>query len=223
MKLLNCLIFGPGVFAIAKAAGTPTLDWSAMKICRLLLCSLLTCAAATCLAPLSHAQTGFYGLGVGARLAGPNVGADTAAGSSGSFIAYGETFGLYHDFGHAGPVGLGLDFRGMHASSSNSTGYGNEVSAGFVGFRADLKPATAVRAYAQAEIGAATTNDGKYVSSSGSAGTAYQIQVGADFTIVPHIDLRCEYGVGQVFGSSSPLGTANLTLQQFGGGVVLRF
>lgn len=177
-----------------------------------------------CVAPMSHAQTGIYAIGGGARLAGANVGSGTAAGSSGSFIAYGGTFGLYHDFGHAGPVGLGLDFRGLHASSSNGTAYGNKVSGGFVGFRADLKPPAApVRVYAQAGIGAVTTNYGKYSSSSGSAGTAYQLQFGADFTILPHLDLRAEYAAGQIFGSGSPQGTANLNLQQFGGGVVLRF
>jgi Outer membrane protein beta-barrel domain len=194
-----------------------------MKIYRFLVFTLATWAAAF-LAPMSHAQTGVYGIGGGARLAGPNVGAGTGAGSSGSFMAYGGTFGLYHDFGHLGPAGFGLDGRGMHASSSNSTAYGNKVSGGFVGFRADLKPpATPVRVYAQAEIGAVTTNYGRYASSSGSAGTAYQIQVGADFTIVTHLDLRAEYAAGQVFGSGSPLGTVNLNLQQFGGGVVFRF
>lgn len=194
-----------------------------MKISKVLLVSIFVGALATCLAPLSHAQTGFYGLGGGARLGGTNVGAGTAAGSSGSFTAYGGTFGLYHDFGHPGPVGLGLDFRGTHASSSNSTAYGNKVSAGFVGFRADLKaPAAPVRVYAQGEIGAATTNDGRYESSLGSAGTAYQQQFGADFTIIPHLDLRAEYAAGQVLGSGSPLGSTNLTQQQFGGGVVLR-
>ena len=194
-----------------------------MKICRLPLISLAW-TAAILLAPMSHAQTGIYGIGGGARLAGPNVGADTAAGSTGSFIAYGGTFGLYHNFGHLGPAGFGLDGRGMHASSSNSTAYGNKVSGGFVGFRADLKPPAApVRVYAQAEIGAVTTNYGRYASSSGSAGTAYQLQFGADLTILPHLDLRAEYAVGQVFGSGSPLGTVNLNLQQFGGGVVFRF
>jgi len=199
--------------------------WRSAKLIahRFLVLPLLACAAAAFLAPHSHAQTGFYGVGGGARLAGPDVGADTAAGSSGSFTAFGGTFGLYHDFGHVGPVGFGLDLRGMHASSSNSTAYGNKVSGGFVGFRADLKaPAAPVRVYAQAGIGAATTNDGRYASSSGSAGTAYQIQMGADFTIFPHLDLRGEYGAGQVFGSGSPLGTVNLNLQQFGGGIVFR-
>ncbi len=195
-----------------------------MKIFRLLVLCLLAWAGSIFLAPLGHAQTGVYAIGGGARLTGPNVGANTAAGASGSFIAYGGTYGLYHDFAHAGPIGLGLDVRGMHASSSNSTAYGNKLSGGLVGFRADLKaPATPVRVYTQAEIGAATTNDGRYVSSSGSAGTAYQIQVGVDFRIVPHLDLRGEYGVGQVIGSGSPAGTANLNLQQFGGGVVFRF
>jgi hypothetical protein len=194
-----------------------------MKTCRLLVISLSMSAAANFLGPMSHAQTGLYGIGGGVRVAGSNIGAGTATGNSGSFVAYGGTFGLYHNFGHVGPAGFGLDVRGMHASSSNSTAYGNKVSGGFVGFRADLKPpAAAVRVYAQAEIGAVTTNDGRYASSSGSAGTAYQIQVGADFMILPHLDLRGEYGVGQVFGSGSQLGSANLTLQQFGGGVVLR-
>lgn len=195
-----------------------------MQICRLLVFAALSWATATCFAPFSLAQTGVYGIGEGFRLSGPNVGAGTAVGGSGSFIAPGATFGLYYDFAHAGPVGLGMDFRGFYASGSNSTANGNKVSGGFAGFRADLRtPAAPLRVYAQAGIGAAKTNDGQFPSSSGSTATAYQIQVGADFRILPHLDLRGEYSVGQVIGSGSPLGTVNLNLQQFGGGLVVRF
>ncbi len=181
---------------------------------------ILLCAVASTLS----AQTAVYALGGGTRVSGANVGANTPAGENGNFTAYGGTAGIYSTFAHAGPLNLGMDFRFSFDSSSNNNAYGNSVRDGFFGLRAAVKlPTVPVKPYVQAEFGAATTNYGIYPSSSGSGAAAYELQGGADVSVLPHMDIRGEYGVGQALGSSSREGTTNLTLQQFGVGLVFRF
>jgi len=172
----------------------------------------------------AQGQIAVYAMGGGSRVSGANVGATTPSSGSGSFIAYGPTFGIYDMWFHKGPVSLGSDFRLTFQSSGNSTPYGNNVRDGFVGLRVAFKvPAAPLRPYVQVGFGAGTTNYGRYSSDSGSGAFAYGFQAGLDYVVARHIDLRAEYGAGQVVNSSSQLGAANLQLQQFGAGVVVRF
>lgn len=172
----------------------------------------------------AQGQIAVYAMGGGSRVSGANVGATTPSSGSGSFIAYGPTFGIYDMWFHKGPVSLGSDFRLTFQSSSNSTSYGNNLRDGFIGVRAVFKtPLLPLRPYVQAGFGAGTTNYGRYSSDSGSGAFAYQFQAGLDAAVISHIDLRAEYGIGQIIGSGSQQGTANLQLQQFGAGVVVRF
>jgi hypothetical protein len=157
----------------------------------------------------ASAQIGLYGMGTGGRQSGSGV------GQNGSFTAWGGTGGLYDDFMHVGPARVGGDVR-FFAQNSGNGGFGNKLSGVLAGGRLDVGvPAFPIRPYVQAEIGGVSSNNG--VSPTKSTGFAYQVQVGLDIAILPHIDLRGEYGAGQVFLSGN-----NPSLQQFGGGFVLR-
>lgn len=147
---------------------------------------------------------------------GLGVGPGTGVNESGGINILGGTFGMYDDMLHAGPVALGVDGRFMIQNSSNSTPYGNHLAGFLVGGRlganAIILP---FRPYVQVEAGAVGTNGG--TSYSKTTGFAYQVQFGGDFTLVPHLGARFEYGVGQVDSQS-----VNHTLQTFGAGLVLR-
>ena len=77
-------------------------------------------------------------------------------------------------------------------------------------------PFVPLKPYVQAEFGGVLTNYG--FQSNEVAKFAYQIQGGVDYTIVPHLDVRAEYGGGQVGGVFR-----SQTLQEAGLGAVLRF
>jgi hypothetical protein len=179
---------------------------------------LLVCAAS------AHAQFAIYGMGSAGKLSGFNsiYAASSTAGvnAAGSFWAYGGTFGIYDDFRKLGPLKLGADARGFVQRSSNSNNsYGNQLRGGLVGLRLALHaPLIPFKPYIQAEIGGASTNYGQNSSRTGNF--AYQVQFGADFTVFPHLDLRAEYGVGELV---DPIGSGGATMQQLGGGAVIRF
>jgi hypothetical protein len=163
-----------------------------------------------------HAQFGIYGMGTGGIESGPGVGSQALSNGHGSFTAWGGTGGIYDDFLHLGPIRLGADGRFFIEHTGNSTPYGNKLQGGLGGLRADAHlPLIPLRPYVQAEVGAAGTNNGTEPSL--TTGFTYQVQFGLDITVFPHLDLRGEYGVGQMFFEGD-----NPTLQQFGGGLVLR-
>jgi hypothetical protein len=163
-----------------------------------------------------RAQFAIYGMGSGGHESGPGVGPHVGSDGNGSFTAWGGTFGVYKDMIHLGPLRLGADGRFFIENSGNSTPYGNKLRGGLAGARLDAHlPLIPLIPYMQAEVGGAATNNG--TSSDLSTGFTYQVQFGIDFTILPHLDLRGEYGVGQIFVESN-----NPTMQQFGGGLVLR-
>lgn len=163
-----------------------------------------------------RAQFALYGMGTGGHESGAGVGNDAIANGNGSFIAWGGTAGIYDDFLHLGPARLGADGRFFLEHSGNSTAYGNKLEGGLGGLRADAHlPLIPLIPYAQIEAGVAGTNNG--TNSLLSTGFTYQVQFGLDITIFPHLDLRGEYGVGQIF-----LDGQNPLMQQFGGGFVLR-
>lgn len=176
--------------------------------------------AAVCLLSLipasAHAQVGIYGMFSADHYSGLGVGPGTSSTQSGGITPIGGTFGFYDDVVGAGPVHLGYDARLKVDNSANSTPYGNKLLGGLVGARLDgnlvLLP---FRPYVQAEIGGVGTNNG--TSYNRTAGFAYQVQFGGDFTLIPHLGVRLEYGAGQVKNDS-----LNHTLQSFGAGLVFR-
>ena len=163
-----------------------------------LLCALATAAMAIFgFGRTAHAQIAPYAMFSASHYSGVGVGVGTAPNQSGGITPLGGTFGIYADALHSGPVALGVDMRGMIQNSANSTPYGDKLAGFLVGGR--LAANTVVlpfRPYAQLEIGAVGTNNG--TQRSRSVGFAYQVQLGGDFTLVPHLALRAEYGVGQV-------------------------
>ena len=165
----------------------------------------------------ASAQIAAYGMGSGGFLGSVNAPQGSLVLNSG-FSAYGGTFGVYDDFAHLGPLHFGVDGRYFTDTSSNNNAYGNKLRGGLGGVRADVYlPVLPFRPYLQAELGAASTNYGVNPSSSGSL--AYQIQGGLDYTIFPHLDLRAEYGGGQING----FGGNKQSLQEAGIGLVVRF
>ena len=166
----------------------------------------------------AHGQFAVYGLVSGGILgATPNIPGSTSPQNAG-FSSGGFTVGAYDDFVKAGPIHFGIDGRYFSETSSNSNSYGNKVHGGFVGARLALKlPILPLKPYVQAEVGAVGTNYG--VNPDTTTSSAWQINGGLDYTVLPHIDLRAEYGGGTINAYQS--GTQ--TLQEFGGGVVVRF
>ncbi len=166
--------------------------------------------------PSARAQAGIYGMFSADHYSGLGVGPGTANNQSGGITPLGGTFGFYDDVLHTGPIHLGYDVRFAVDNSANSTPYGNKFVGGFAGARLDgnliVLP---FRPYVQAEIGGIGVNNGTSYDRQGAF--AYQVQFGGDFTILPHLGVRLEYGAGQAETTGS-----NHTLQSFGAGLVLR-
>ncbi len=160
----------------------------------------------------AHAQFAIYGMGSGGFLG-------SLPSQNGGFSAYGGTFGVYDDFKHFGPLHLGADGRYFQDTSSNGNSSGNKLRGGLVGPRLALAlPVVPLRPYVQAEVGDIATNYGTQPNQPNSF--TYQIQGGLDFTIFPHLDLRGEYGGGQINGYGSG---HKQSVQEAGIGLVLRF
>ena len=176
--------------------------------------------AAVCLLFLlpvcGRAQVGIYGMFSADHYSGLGVGPGTASNQTGGITPLGGTFGFYDDVLKAGPIKLGYDARVKIDNSSNSTPYGNKLFGGLVGARLDANALVLpFRPYVQAEIGGVGVNNG--TSTSRQAAFAYQVQFGGDFTLLPHVGVRLEYGAGQAETTGS-----NHTLQSFGAGLVVR-
>ncbi len=160
----------------------------------------------------AHAQFAIYGMGSGGFLG-------SLPPQNGGFSAYGGTFGVYDDFKHFGPLHLGADGRYFQYTSSNGNSSGNKLRGGLIGPRLALAlPALPFRPYVQAETGDIATNYGTQPNQPNSF--TYQIQGGLDFTIFPHLDLRGEYGAGQIpaYGSGQ-----KQTVQEASVGLVVQF
>ena len=139
--------------------------------------------------------------------------------SSNGFSAFGGTFGLYDNFVRLGPLKLGGDLRYFQDTSSNNSSYDNKLRGGMAGPRLVLSlPLIPFKPYLQGEIGDVATNYG--VQSGLNNSFAYQVQGGLDFTIFPHLDLRAEYGGGQINGYT---GGNKRSLQEAGLGLGVRF
>ena len=186
------------------------------------LCSPRSIFAATAallllLPGAARAQVAVYAMASAGHYSGLGVGPGTASNQSGGITARGGTFGVYDNFAPFGPVKLGGDARVIVQDSANSTPYGNKILGGLFGLRLGVNvPAVPLRPYIQAEVGGVGTNNG--TSTTRTASFAYQVQGGADVTIFPHLDVRGEYGAGQLTSISG----TNHTLQEFGIGLVVR-
>ena len=174
------------------------------------VCLILACASA------AHAQIGVYAMASGGFLG--QLTSPSGAQESNSFAVFGGTFGVYDQFVKVGPVRFGADGR-FFVESGNNGGAGNKLHGGLGGlrlaFQSGLVP---VKPYIQAEVGGASTNEGN--AQTNKTAFAYQVEGGLDFTLLPHLDARAEYGGGQVEGVQT--GTSQ-TLQEVGFGLVVRF
>jgi hypothetical protein len=175
-------------------------------------------AALVALPARSHAQTAVYGMLSAGHYSGIGVGYGTAPNQSGGMTARGGTFGVYDNFAPFGPIKFGGDARFFIQNSANSTTYGNKLAGFLFGPRLEIAPPPPipVKPYIQLEIGGVGTNNG--TSTSKTTSFAYQVNGGVDVVILPHLDIRGEYGAGQL----TSINNTNHTLQEFGIGLVLR-
>lgn len=188
---------------------------SAVRNCCLSLLAIFGLMILPCAA---KAQAAIYGMVSAGHYSGLGVGYGTPSNQSGGMTADGGTFGVYDNFLPFGPIRFGGDARVFIQNSANSTPYGNKLAGFIFGPRLEIAPPPPipVKPYIQLEFGGVGTNNGS--SHSKTTSFAYQVNGGIDFTVVPHLDIRGEYGAGQLTGISG----ANHTLQEFGVGVVLR-
>lgn len=138
--------------------------------------------------------------------------------------AKGGTFGVYDNFLKMGPLKLGSDARFFFQNHDRQVTLAqpNKIRGGLAGLRLALAaPLIPFKPYIQAEVGGVGTNFGIYSNTQTSF--AYQVQLGADFTIIPHLDLRAEYGAGQISNNPRTVTSSSTTLQQAGIGAVVRF
>ena len=188
---------------------------SAVRNCCLLLFSIFSLTIFTTAA---SAQVGIYGMLSGGHYSGIGVGYGTPANQSGGMTANGGTFGVYSNFMPFGPVRFGGDARVFIQNSANSTTYGNKLAGFIFGPRLEIHPPPPIpiKPYIQLEFGGVGTNNG--TSHNKTTSFAYQVNGGIDFTVVPHLDIRGEYGAGQL----TNINNTNHTLQEYGIGLVLR-
>lgn len=166
----------------------------------------------------AKAQIGVYALGSGGFLSAVNAKSGPLTLTSQGFSSFGGTFGVYDDAKKLGPLRFGGDVRGCIEHSSNSNNYGNQLRGLLFGGRAEINThVLPLRPYIQAELGGVGTNYGTQATRSSSF--AYQIQIGADFTLFPHLDARFEYGDGEI---NSVYSGYKQTMQQVGAGLVFR-
>ena len=139
---------------------------------------LLLLAAAACLLPAQHAhsQIGIYGQF-----------SMTHEGSTNTWYK-GSTFGGYGNIASIGPIHLGADIRGTFGSTAQY--HYRDV---LFGPRLEVRPRLLpVKPYIQAAVGfggtryTGFTNLGSHYSNK----LQYGVIGGADYTVLPHIDLR---------------------------------
>jgi opacity protein-like surface antigen len=167
----------------------------------------------------ARAQVGIYAMFSGGYLSTVTAQSGPLTLSTQSVSAYGGTFGAYYNRYKLGPLRLGADGRFFIDSSTNGNNvYGNKLHGGLAGARLALVAREVpFSPFIQAEIGGVGTNYG--TQSSSTTSFAYQINGGLDYTIIPRLDARAEYGTGEI---SSPYNGVSQTMQEFGIGLVLR-
>jgi hypothetical protein len=128
------------------------------------------------------AQLGIYG-----EYSAPNVPGDAFLGTKTAWYE-GFTGGVYDDFLHAGPIGVGLDLRGGYAKA-NINGTYNVL----FGPRLAVKvPVLPFRPFIQGSIGfgGVKSSPGPGNSTHYTGRLQYGLIGGLDFTLIPHLDLR---------------------------------
>jgi len=99
----------------------------------------------------------------------------------------GGTFGAYFDSAHLPVLNFGIDIRGTVLPSNSVT----KVNSITVGPRAVLHlPAIPLRPYAEGLIGEAHVQTGQGVAYTDQGGLDAGFALGADLTILPHLDWR---------------------------------
>lgn len=181
-------------------------------------CAVAALLLSAALVPQARAQFAVYGMGSAAILGSTPSIPGTNTGGNAGFAVGGFTIGAYDDFTKIGPLRFGLDGRYFSQSGANGNSYGNKIHGGLVGARLSLKvPVLPIKPYVQAEVGGVGTNYG--VKAETTSSSAWQVNLGIDLTVLPHLDLRAEYGGGLINAYQG----GNQTLQEVGGGAVLRF
>jgi hypothetical protein len=176
------------------------------------LIAIVTLAAAAS----APAQIGIYGSFDGTHLTNSSSSTFETPG-----WYYGGGLGIYDDFAHFGPVGLGADLRGNLLS-----GNGQKYRSGLIGLRLAVKPPLLpIRPYVQGSIGVGgPTHSG--LQGSGTIydnKSQYQVVGGVDFTFLPHLDWRvAEFGYGRLTGISSGGVAPASNLFLIGTGLVVR-
>jgi hypothetical protein len=165
----------------------------------------------------AHGQVGIYGNFATTHL--------TNNSNSTNTWLYGPGFGVYYDFVHLGPIGIGADLRG-----SQMWGGGLDYRTGLGGLRLVVKPPVLpVRVYVQGSAGTGATK------ASGNTGSLpdnysykfqYDVFGGTDVTLLPRVDWRVvEIGYGRTSGIGN--GNSGITAPSTGvftlsSGIVLR-
>ena len=149
----------------------------------------------------AHAQIGLYVNPAVIRVS--NSQADTGpyaflGQGKTSRMFYGANIGGYYDFYHSGKVEAGIDVRDSitHGQSASLNGFQ-------VGARVAASPFTfPLRPYAQLFVGAGTSRAA--TTSVTVTKAQYGVNVGADYTVHPHIDIRVlEIGYSSLQTASS--------------------
>jgi hypothetical protein len=137
---------------------------------RTTLAAAVLAVAALASTPTAQAQTGIYV---------QFTGQSNDLNSNGWF--WGPTFGFYRDQYSAGPVHLGMDFRGSILKHDNAA-----IDSGLGGLRLSLVPhVVPFKVYAEALGGIGVVSNGPSTTR-----FQYQLNGGLEYTLLPHIDWR---------------------------------
>jgi hypothetical protein len=176
----------------------------------ILLCLLFLLSTAA-----ARSQLGIYG-----EFSATSVPGDAFLGTAAAWDK-GASVGVYDDFLHAGPIGLGLDLRGGYGSANGSSSYSF-----LFGPRLAVKPPVLpIRAYVQASVGlgGVSANDALAKSTRTTGRLQYGFIGGLDYTLLPHLDLRLpEIGYVRTSEDQFSGGAAPANLLTVSAGVVLR-
>jgi len=166
--------------------------------------------------PAARAQLAVYG-----EFSATNVPADGFLGTAAAWNK-GVSVGVYDNFLHAGPIGLGLDLRGGYGSANGSGSYSV-----LFGPRLAIKPPVLpIRPYVQASVGLGGISSKDTLSNSTrtTGMLQYGFIAGLDYTVLPHLDLRLpELTYIRTTEDQFSGPTATVHLLTLSAGVVLRF
>jgi hypothetical protein len=164
---------------------------------------------------IASAQVGIYGKFDAVHVSNT----DSVNESNGWFVGPGA--GIYYDFLHLGPIGIGADLRGnlLYANS-------NRYRSFLFGPRLAIKtPILPLRPYIQASVGLGGSTHGGL----GNVGTIYNnkfqydIFGGVDYALLPYLDWRvAELSYGRMTGISSGASVPDANLFTISTGVVIR-